>query len=670
MSAKTQARTDDIKTATQHAMGLLAKGESRLAREQAQEILRHYPDERNSLFVLAAALRAEGNKAEALQRLEKLVQGAPDFALAQQELGFAHAEAGHVLPAIEALQRAVGVESRLPASWKLMGELFLVDEDEKSAAEAFNQYLLASSVDPELARALKLFGAGKTGQAEKLCRSFLHENPANVMAIRLLADIGMKVGVYADAENLLERCLELAPDFSMARLNYAQVLEKREKLDLALVQVDRLLEEEPEKFTLLVLRGAVLAKMGDYERALPLYEFLLSRFPARPKISMYYGHALKTVGQQQKAIEAYRQAISLEPSFGDAWWSLANLKTVQFDDDDIEAMRTEIGKKTCSREDCLHLCFALGKALEGRKQYDESFRYYQLGNNIKERMSGYEADGIEQGVQRLKAVCDKKLFDAADGQGDQSPDPIFIVGLPRSGSTLLEQILASHSQVDGTKELLFILAIVRRLAGKTKKSEPSRYPEILTGLSAGQLSDLGQEYLERSRIHTGTAPFFIDKMPNNCMHVGLIHLILPNATIIDARRHPMAACFSCYTQHFAFGQLFTYGLANIGRYYRDYVDVMDHWDQVLPGKVLRVQYEDVVADTETQVRRMLDHCGLPFEAECLQFHETERPVQTASSEQVRQPIYSGALEHWRNYDAHLDELKQNLGPVLDRYPID
>jgi predicted Zn-dependent protease len=650
-------------------MGLLAKGESRLAREQAEEILRHYPDERNSQLVIAAALRADGDKAEALQRLEQLVQLAPDFALAQQELGFAHAEAGQVLAAIEALQRAVGIESRLPASWQLMGELFLVDEDENSAAEAFNQYLLASSVEPDLVRALKLFRAGKIGQAEQLCRTFLHDNPTNVIAIGLLADIGMKAGAYADAENLLERCLELAPDFSMARLSYAQVLQRQEKLDLALVQVEQLLEVEPEKFTLLVLRGAILAKMGDYERALPFYEFLLSNYPARPSITMVYGHVLKTVGQQQKAIEAYRQAISLEPSFGDAWWSLANLKTYRFDDDDIEAMRAEIGKGTCSREDFLHLCFALGKALEGRKQYDESFYYYQRGNNVKEKMSGYKADDIEQGVQRLKAVCDKGLFAAADGQGDQSPDPIFIVGLPRSGSTLLEQILASHSQVDGTKELAFMLAIVRRLGGKRKKSEPSRYPENLPELSASQLHDLGQEYIDRSRIQRGAAPFFIDKQPNNFQHIGLIHLILPNAKIIDARRHPMASCFSCYTQHFARGQLFTYGLENIGRYYRDYVELMDHWDRVLPGKVLRVQYEDVVADTEAQVRRMLDHCGLPFEAGCLQFHETERPVRTASSEQVRQPIYSGALEHWRNYDAHLDELKQSLGQVLDRYPL-
>jgi len=669
MSTNTLTSSGNIKSAIQHAMKLLSLGESRLAREQAQEILQRYPDEINSQFVVAAAMRAEGDQAEALQRLEKLVERAPEYALAQQELGFAYAEAGQVVAGIAALQRAVGIEPGLPASWKLMAELFLVDEDETSASEAFNQHLLASSVEPDLVRALKLFGAGKIGQAEPLCRKFLYDNPTDVTAIRLLAEIGMKAGVYSDAEKLLERCLELAPDFSMARLSYARVLERREKLELALVQVEQLLKAEPDKFTLLVLKGAILTKMGDYERALPLYEFLLSRFPARPKISLYYGHALKTVGNQKQAIEAYRQAITLQPGFGDAWWSLGNLKTFRFDDEDIEAMRAEISKKPSDMDDFLNLCFALGKALEGNERYDESFYYYQLGNGIKEKASGYDADDTEQGVRRLKAVCNRELFSAAEGQGNQSPDPIFIVGLPRSGSTLLEQILASHSQVDGTKELGFILAIVRSLGGKKKKSDISRYPGILTDLSVSQLQDLGQEYMERSRIHRGAAPFFVDKMPNNFMHVGLIHMILPNAKIIDARRHPMASCFSGYTQHFARGQSFTYGLTNIGRYFRDYVDLMDHWDEVLPGKVLRVQYEDMVADTETQVRRMLDHCQLDFEENCLQFHKTERAVQTASSEQVRQPIYKGALEHWRNYEPQLDELKQALGPVLGRYPI-
>ncbi len=669
MTAESEARTGDLKTAVKHAMELLSAGESGLAKEQAEEILRRFPDETNSLFVVAAAVRAQGHKEDALQRLQALVERAPDFALAQQELGFAYAATGKLMSAINVLQSAVAIEPKLPASWKLMGELFLVDGDEDSANEAFRQHLLASNEDPNLVRAVDLFRAGKFGRAERLCRDFLKENPTNVTAIRLLAEIGIKVGVYSDAENLLQRCLQLAPDFHLARLNYANVLGKREKLEEAMTEIDQLLEAEPNKPAYLAQRAAILVRMGDFARAIPCYEYLLSRFPAQAKIALSYGHALKTVGQQDKAIEAYRQAISLRPSFGDGYWSLANLKTFRFEDSDIEAMHAEIGANTCSRTDYFHLCFALGKALEDRKQYDEAFHYYKLGNRSKEKLEGYDADTTERIVQEIKSVCDSKLFLTSGGQGCPAPDPIFIVGLPRSGSTLLEQILASHSQVDGTKELVHILSFVRRLGGRRKKSEASRYPAALSELGAEQLSELGQEYMDRSKIQRGTAPFFIDKMPNNFFHVGLINLILPNAKIIDSRRHPMAACFSGYTQLFARGQPFTYSLSDIGRYYRDYIDVMDHWDDVLPSRVLRVQYEDVVADTEAQVRRLLDYCELPFEEGCLQFHQTERPVRTASSEQVRQPIYSGALAHWRNYEKYLDALKDSLGPVLDRYPI-
>ena len=670
MSSKPNENTGDLKTAVKIAMELLSKDRSQLAREQAEEILRHYPDEVNSLFVVAVAIGDQGDSDEALDRLQALVKRAPNFALAQQELGFVYADKGQLNEAIEALQRAVAIEPKLPASWKLMGELYLADEDEKSAAEAMNQYLLTSSEEPDLIRAVNLFKAGKIPQAERLCRRFLYENPTNVTAINLLADIAIKLGVLDDAENLLERCLELAPDFHMARLNYTHVLSKREKLQQALAQVDHMLEVEPrKKFTLLITRAAIFVKMGDFERALSVYEYLLSNYPPREKITLSYAHALKTVGQQKKAIAAYRQTIELKPSFGDAYWSLANLKTFRFKDADIEAMRVEIDKSTCTLEDHFHLCFALGKALGDRQQYEESFLYYQRGNNIKKKHERYDAEKNESATRKIKMVCSSDLFSAAKGQGCKASDPIFIVGLPRSGSTLLEQILASHSQVDGTKELIEILSIVRRLGAKKKKTDLSRYPELLADLNASQLDELGQEYIDRTRIQRGEAPFFIDKMPNNFLHVGFISLVLPNAKIIDARRHPMATCFSGYTQLFASGQRFTYGLSNIGRYYRDYVEVMDHWDEVLPGKVLRVQYEDVVSDTEAQVRRMLDYCELPFEENCLQFHQTERAVRTASSEQVRQPIYSAGLEHWRNYEPHLDKLKDSLAAVLERYPI-
>jgi predicted Zn-dependent protease len=670
MNSNQADSTQYLKTSIGQAMALLSAGKPRQAKKQAEEILRRYPREINSMFVVAAAIRAEGYNQDAIESLKTLVRRAPDFALAHQELGFALSEAGQLIPAIAALQRAVKIEPKLPASWMLMGELFLVDGDEVSAAEAFNQQMLAQSEDPKLILAIRSFNAKKFGQAEALCRTFVRDHPDNVTGIRLLAEIGFQVGVLIEAELLLERCLELAPDFDLARLSYAKVLSQREKLELALQQTDLLLAAKKDKPAYLALRASILVRMGDFASALPCYEHILTHYPAQPGIVLSYGHALKTVGKQEQAITAYRDTIRLRPSFGDAYWSLANLKTFRFTDADLEAMRAQLENQELAREDYFHLCFALGKALEDRKEYAPSFEYYHKGNRIKEKLSGYNPDTISEHVRRLQRACPQALFQAAAGRGCQAPDPIFIVGLPRSGSTLLEQILASHSQVDGTKELVQMIAIARRLGGNRKKNQPSAYPEILASLDAGQLEALGQEYLDGTRIQRGTAPFFIDKMPNNFLHIGLIALILPRAKIIDARRHPMAACFSGFTQLFARGQSFTYGLNNIGRYYRDYVDLMDHWDQVLPGKVLRMQYEDMVTDTEDQVRRLLDFCELEFEESCLAFHQTERAVRTASSEQVRQPIYSGALDHWRNFEPWLDELKQALGPVLDRYPID
>jgi tetratricopeptide (TPR) repeat protein len=670
MSATPQLNTGNLESAIKHAMHLLSLGQSGLAREKAEAILRTYPNEVNCLLVVAAAMREQGDNETALKRLQALLKRAPDFALAQQELGFAYAEAGRLTDAITALKRVVAIEPKMPASWKLMGELFLVNGDEKSSAEAINQSLMVSAVEPDVIRTAELFKAGKIAQAERLCRRFLMQNPSNVNAIRLLADIGIKIGMLDDAEKLLVRCLELAPEFHVARLNYAHLLSKKEKLAQALTQVDHLLKAQPKKeYTYILLRASILVKIGDFEQAKQSYEYLLSHFEPRSGIALSYAHTLKTIGLQQKAIDAYRHTIDLKPSFGDAYWSLANLKTFRFEDSDLDAMRREIEKPDCTREDHFHLCFALGKALEDRDQFDESFHYYQRGNDIKEKLEQYNADLTADGARRIQEVCTRDFMSASSAKGCQATDPIFIVGLPRTGSTLLEQILASHSLVDGTKELVDILAMVRRLGGKKMKTDNSLYPELLPDLSAAQLDELGREYIDRTRIQRADAPLFIDKMPNNFFHIGFISLILPNAKIIDARRHPMAACFSCFKQLFAKGQHFTYGLSNIGHYYRTYIDMMDHWERVLPDKVLRVQYEEMVADTENQVRRMLDHCGLEFEEGCLQFYKTERAVRTASSEQVRQPIYSAAMEHWRNFEPHLDELKAALGPVLDRYPI-
>jgi len=663
-----QGQTGNLQTAVDQAMKLLGADQPERAREQANNILRHYPEEANSSFVVAAADRAAGAHAAAIDSLNALLKRAPDFSLAQQELGFAYADVGEPELAIQSLRKALAIEPKLPACWKLMAELYIAEENEAAAADASNQFVLSMSEDPAVIRAAQYLKAGKIGPAERLARDYLKEHPANVIAIRLLADVGIRVGAFDEAQNLLERCLELDPDFDLARMNYADVLRKRERLMPALEQIDKLLEKDPERFPYLVTRAGFLINMGDFEQAIPAYEDILERFPARPKITLSLGHALKTVGRLDDSVAAYRKTIELQPSFGDAYWSLANLKTFRFEDSDIEAMKAQLDKDDCAQEDYFHLCFALGKAFQDRQQFDESFHYYKLGNDLKKKLERYEADGTSQAVAAICQECTPKLLTA--NEGCPAPDPIFIVGLPRSGSTLLEQILASHSQVDGTKELVHILAFVRRLSGKRRKTDESRYPKILNDLTADDLKALGEEYLELSAIQRGDAPYFIDKAPNNFLHAGLISMILPNAKIIDARRHPMGSCFSGYTQLFAKGQAFTYGLNNVGRYYCDYVKVMDHWDKVMPGKVLCVQYEDVVNDTENQVRRILDYCGLPFEQACLEFYKTDRAVRTPSSEQVRQPIYKGGLDMWRNYEAHLDNLKDALTPVVERFPIE
>jgi tetratricopeptide (TPR) repeat protein len=512
--------------------------------------------------------------------------------------------------------------------------------------------------------------AGKLGLAEPLVRKVLKEHPTDVSAMRLLADIGIQVSRYEDAKNLLERALELAPDFTLARNNYAVVLFRRQELTEALEQVDLLLKEDPNNPRYLILKGSVLVRMGTHLPALSIFEKILESYPRQAAAQLSYGHTLKTVGRVEESISAYRKAIEISPTIGEAYWSLANLKTFRFADEDIAAMRAAITLEGGDADDQSHIAFALGKALEDRREYNESFKYYKRGNAIRRIEHIFDPKKNMFNSVRQIHTCTAGFFEQRAGQGCQAPDPIFIVGLPRAGSTLLEQILASHSSVEGTAELPDIIAISRELGGRKKDNPATLYPEILAELSPQKLQKLGEDYLESTRIQRSDTPFFIDKMPNNFLHIGLIHLILPRAKIIDARRHPMAGCFAGYKQLFAKGQTFTYDLTDVGHYYRNYVKVMDHWDEVLPGRVLRVQYEDMVADSDTQIRRVLEHCELPFEEQCLRFYETDRAIRTPSAEQVRQPIFQEGLEQWRHYETHLNPLKKALGPLLKRYPIE
>ena len=523
---------------------------------------------------------------------------------------------------------------------------------------------------PKLIEAAEHLRSGKLGLAEPLVREVLKLHPSDVSAMRMLADIGMKINRYEDARNLLERALELAPDYRLARQNYAVVLLRRQELVAAHEQINLLLDEDPNNARYLILKGSILVRMGNHRAAIAIFENVLRDNPRQASAQLSYGHALKTVGRLDEAICAYQQAIEISPNIGEAYWSLANLKTFSFSDTDITAMRAAITSEGGDSDDQSHLAFALAKALEDREQYNESFEYYQRGNSIRQIEHRYDPKKNMYNAVRQVHTCTAEFFAAREGQGCPSRDPIFIVGLPRAGSTLLEQILASHSAVEGTAELPDIIAMSRQLGRRKRDNPATKYPEILAELTPQKLHDLGESYIATTRVQRNGLPFFIDKMPNNFLHIGLIHLILPNAKIIDARRHPMAGCFSAYKQLFAQGQTFTYNLTDVGHYYRNYVKVMDHWDEVLPGRILRVQYENMVAQPEAQIRRLLDYCELSFEEQCLRFYETERAVRTPSAEQVRQPIYTGGLEQWRFFESHLGPLKHALGPLLQRYPID
>ncbi|HLY05660.1 MAG TPA: sulfotransferase [Rhizomicrobium sp.] len=660
--------TGSLATALRQAVRLLA-ATPHLAEAQAREILAVIPGNPQALLVLGQARAAQKDWEGARDILDALCRSQKQDAAAHAELGAVLARLGNTTGAIAALQRAVALSPKLAGVWRDLGDLYLLAGDAERADQAYAQHILASVNDPRLLEAARALCDNKLAVAERVLREFLKQHPTDVAAIRMLAETGSRLGRYEDAERLLARCLELAPNFRMARQNYATVLYRQNKCVEAIAEADRLLEGEPGNAGFRALKAAALGQIGEYAKAVEEYERLLGDQPAQPKAWMSYGHALKALGRRSDCTAAYRKSVALLPSLGEAWWSLANLKTRVFDPADIAAMKAQLARPDLNDEDRWHLHFALGKAFEDDANYPHSFEHYREGNRLRRLALDYDAAEIADHVDRSCAFFTRAFFDARSGQGSPAPDPIFIVGLPRAGSTLVEQILASHSLVEGTMELPDIVSLARRLGGKMKRSDRSDYPEALADLDSHAVRALGDEYLARTRIHRRLArPFFIDKMPNNFAHAGLIHLILPKAKIIDVRRHPIACGFSLYKQHFARGQGFSYDLEDIGRYYTDYVRLMAHFDAVLPGRIHRVVYEELTADFEGEVRRLLAHCGLPFEEACLRFHENARPVRTASSEQVRQPIFTNSLEHWRHYEAWLDPLKSALSPVLSNCP--
>jgi tetratricopeptide (TPR) repeat protein len=506
-------------------------------------------------------------------------------------------------------------------------------------------------------------------QAESLLRTHLKKHPTDVAALRMLAEVAARLGRYGDAEILLTRCVELAPSFAAARHHRAIVLHRQNKSAAALHEVSELLAKDPRNPGYNNLKAAILARIGELQDSIEIYAGILAAHPAQPKIWLSYGHALKTSGRENDSVAAYKKSIELLPGLGEAYWSLANLKTAQFTNADVEAMRLQLRRPDLTADDQLHLHFAMGKALEDKREFAASFEHYAHGNQLRRAQLRYQADEMSTHVKRIKSSFTAQFFAERMSYGAAAPDPIFIVGLPRSGSTLIEQILSSHSQVEGTMELPDIAGIARSLFDKGKKSRIAGYSAALATLNAEECRELGERYISQTRIQRKTAaPFFIDKMPNNFAHIDLIQLALPRAKIIDARRHPLGCCFSGFKQHFARGQGFSYSLEDIGRYYRDYVELMAFFDAVLPGRIHRVIYESMIDDTESEVRKLLEYCGLPFEAGCLRFYENERAVRTASSQQVRKPIFREGVDHWRHYEPWLDPLKKSLGPVLEAYP--
>ena len=647
------------------ARALLQNGQLPAAAQLCEEILRNEPEGRDALYTLAVVRRYQRDIAGALALLDQLMAQDPSNGLAYQERGHCLRDKGDAAGAFAAYQRAVTHNAALAASWNMLATIHTAAGRTEPAEFAERQRDYLANLPPELQAVASMIQEGRYLKAENICRGFLQANGHHVEAMRMLAEIGIRFSSLDEAEFLLESALVLEPDNAGAHFDYVEVLHKRQKFAQALAQAKLLRAKEPDSPQIEMLYANENLSVGNFDEALKVYRQCAVQMPEYPNIQLTLGHALKTVGQQQEAIEAYRKAYEIRPDFGDAYWSLANLKTYQFDDTQIAAMRKLEAAATTQLADRYHLCFALGKALEDRGDYATSFDCYERGNRLKRDEVGYDWRKISKEIGLQIEHCTPALFAGLAGSGNPAPDPIFILGLPRAGSTLIEQILASHSQVEGTMELPNILALAHRLDGRRRVDEEARYPGNLGELSRDELTGFGEAYIRDTAIHRkqGT-PYFIDKMPNNFRHIGLIHLILPNAKIIDARRGAMGCCFSGFKQLFAEGQEFSYGLEEIGHYYRDYVGLMDHWDAVLPGKVLKVQYEDVVGDVEGQVRRLLDYLGLPFEEACINFHETERAVRTASSEQVRQPIFKSGVDQWENFSPWLDPLRDVLGPEL------
>jgi tetratricopeptide (TPR) repeat protein len=618
-------------------------------------------------YLIAVAQRYEKSFPQAFISIKELLALDNSHSRAYQEQGYINLALKKSALAKTSFEHAIQLNPSLVASWQELIQLYRQDQQMDEVQKAANHLAKLKQLPPALLAVTESMHDGKLLKAEQICRQFLQNNKRHIEGMCLLAEIGIELKIYDDAEFLLASALELAPTHIYARSQYLNLLIRIGKYKAAEQQVKTLLREQPDNLSFKVAKANILTGLGEVSQAIPLFEQAIAQSTLKNSpiagFHLQLGHAFKTKGNIAKAITQYQQAYKLEPSYGDAFWSLANTKTYRFSDEEIAQMQNQQNVEDLALTDQIQLHFATGKAFEDRQEYCQAFQSYQQGNALQHSHNGFDINKIEQQVAEQIEYCTPELFKSRGDLGLNAPDPIFIVGLPRAGSTLLEQILASHSQVDGTMELHNILGLAARLRGRNQNShtnQKSQYPKNLHEINTDYFKRFGQQFIDETQVYREHAPLFIDKMPNNFLHIGLIRLILPNAKIIDARRAPMACCFSGFKQLFAEGQDFSYNLEDIGRYYQAYLKLMAHWQKVLPDFVLTVNHEDVVDDLEKQIRRMLDFCGLTFEQSCLDFHKTKRNIKTPSSEQVRQPIYKSATEQWRHFDQHLAPLKKVL----------
>jgi tetratricopeptide (TPR) repeat protein len=633
----------------------------------AEALALQAPQNRDALYLLAANQRCVNHTTEALATLERLEKSHPKFSLLHQERGYCCMTLRDLPRAIAAFSQAVSLNPALLTSWMMLERLYRATGDTNRAAAASEHVSLLQKLPTEVVRAGIMFSDGDLAPAEDILQRYRAAGGDHVEALRLLGRIAHQRKCLEEAETLLEDTLKVAPNYRATRVDYIRVLLDAQKYLEAHEAVAPLLQVDPENKDLLSLYAAACVGLGQHQQAIEVYRQLTATLALSAEMHVALGHSFQSIGHQKEAVEAYQAAASVRPSFGDAYWSLANLKTYRFSENQVADMGAQEAAPTLDMVDRYHLCFALGKAYEDQMQYAESWQFYKRGNALKRAETCYDSQIVEIQARKLMEVCSAEFLAGRTSVGALDPDAIFIVGLPRSGSTLIEQILASHSQVDGTQELPEIPRIVREMEGRRPDPYNPRYPRVLADLVPDQFRSLGERYMRDTRVFRANKTYFIDKMPNNFLHIGLIHLMLPNAKIIDVRREPMACCFSNLKQLFASGQEFTYSTDDIARYYRTYLKLMRHWDSVLPGRILRVFYEDVVEDLAGSVRRILEFCGLKFETACVSFFKQERSIATSSSEQVRRPIFREGLFQWRNYEPWLDSVRDSLRDAVTRY---